>query len=280
MICSHANCGKRAITDDQFLSCLMCDKVAHINCIGVSGLVLDACIAKVGVRWFCQECDKTVVDFLQVRSTALQNLSSIEKELKVAQNKIAESMKDLKSFGISSLKKRKIPKNTKNVPSTETPCTSSEVIQVLDSPNATIIEKVRIESPKTRGKGSIFDISISEDSSSPKTLVAVSPKKKRKCIFVSRLSPKSTVADVNHYLKSNFKDLGDVSVKKFEFSYPRHVASFKITLSENVFHEIVDAKFWPPNTLVREFDFKPKSAPIVAELPISQPNISAGVSKN
>lgn len=291
MDCSHEKCGNRSIMDDRYLSCIMCRKVAHVKCIGVSGLVVDAALKNVGVRWFCHECDTVVIDFLRVRSTALQNLSSIEMELEKVQKRVSESSKALKSFVVpktSSGKPKKRPNNivihstnhsqTPSIPIIKTP----EIIPLLDSPDAVISEPASSETAVgTSQKRSIFDISMSEDVPSPKPLVALSPKTKRRVVFVSRLAAKNTETDVLHYIKSRTKTEDGIFVKKFDFSYPRLIASFKITIPEVLFEKIVSEKFWPLNTLVREFEFKPNSAhPKVAELPKAKMNTASGVSKN
>lgn len=293
MKCVHIKCGNRAIDDERFLSCFMCGCLAHIKCIGVSGLVMDACLAKVGIRWYCHECDTVVLDFKKLRKAALENLSSLEKELSVAQKKVAESTKALKSYSVAKTssgkeKEKKRPANIvlqkaclpepSSVPLLKTP----EIIPLLDSPEKTVSEPVRIEAASgTSKRRSIFDISMSDDASTPKPLVAVSPKKKRRTIFVSRLASKSSETDVCHYIKSKVKADNGINVKKFQFSYPRLIASFKITVPDILFEEIVSETFWPPNTLVREFEYKPNSsAPRIAELPVSKSVISSGVSKN
>lgn len=291
MECSHIKCGQRSINDDRFLSCFMCGKFAHLKCIGVSGLVLDACLARVGVRWFCHECDPMVVDFMKIRSTALKNMSYIENELKVAQNMIEESTKALKSFGTTKIlpgitEKQPKEKVLKNNTLSEAPSVSllktPEVIPLLHTPEVTISKRSKKNTTrKTSKKGSIFDISSSDESSSPRPLVVVSPKKKRKTIFISRLASKNTEADVLHYIKTRAKTEDVVQVKKFEFSYPRKISSFKVTIPEALYEELIDAKFWPPNAFVREFEFKSNSAASnIAELPSAEINGLPNVSKN
>ena len=55
-----------------------------------------------------------------------------------------------------------------------------------------------------------------------------------------------------NYIKSKFNFSPDILIKKFTYSEPRNVTSFKLTVPNDLFETIIDPVFWPNNTFVRE----------------------------
>lgn len=88
----------------------------------------------------------------------------------------------------------------------------------------------------------------------PKQLKAI-PKNQH--IFLSRFASDTTIEDVNFYIKSNLNCDINISIHKFSYSQPRSITSFKLTTSPELFQQLVKPEFWPHNTLVREYVFKP-----------------------
>ena len=97
-----------------------------------------------------------------------------------------------------------------------------------------------------------------------------------KSIFISRFSFETTENDIIHFVKTTLK-LSDPNIKvyKFNYKYTRAKASFRLTVPENLFPPIMNEKFWPKNTFIREFIFKTKTIENIAKLPTltySEPN--------
>ena len=63
----------------------------------------------------------------------------------------------------------------------------------------------------------------------------------------------------------------EFSTYKFNYSQPRTITSFKITVPLNIFDTIVDPGFWPVSTLVREYQYKEHQRNAV-HLPSRNPN--------
>lgn len=84
------------------------------------------------------------------------------------------------------------------------------------------------------------------------SLVVVPP---RRTIFLSRLSPATSIDNIRSYIKSTSVGLNDkdFTVLKFNYSEPRDIASFRILVPDWIFETLVDRSAWPDGTLVREF---------------------------
>ena len=99
-------------------------------------------------------------------------------------------------------------------------------------------------------------------------LRAIPPKK---TIFVSRLASETTIEDIEFYIKSKMDQNIEFSTYKFNYSQPRTITSFKITVPLDIFDTIVDPGFWPVSTLVREYQYKEHQRNAV-HLPSRNPN--------
>lgn len=105
-------------------------------------------------------------------------------------------------------------------------------------------------------------------------LVVVPP---RRTVFISRLSPHTSVEEIGNYIKSIRPDIGEViSVFKFNYSQPRDISSFKIIVPGEFFDNVVSSAFWPDGVLVREFVHRDR----IRVGSVVQLSSSAAVSKN
>lgn len=78
----------------------------------------------------------------------------------------------------------------------------------------------------------------------------------RKTIFISRLANNTSIDDIDYYIKSKVGEQAEILIQKFQYSQPRSIASFKLTVSAELFQILLDLNFWPENTLVREYVYK------------------------
>lgn len=79
----------------------------------------------------------------------------------------------------------------------------------------------------------------------------------KKSIFISRFAFETSAEDITHYILNKINaDCADIFTKKFNYSQPRNITSFKITVSPDLFDQILDPYFWPENTLVREYVYR------------------------
>lgn len=94
-------------------------------------------------------------------------------------------------------------------------------------------------------------------------LRAVEP---RKLIFVFRLHPDVTEANISQYLQDNF-NLSEVFVHRFtpklSDNYKQDYSSFKIKVSVTMFDKLMAPTSWPAGVLVKEFQNKTKSHPFL-----------------
>lgn len=84
----------------------------------------------------------------------------------------------------------------------------------------------------------------------PKPLRAVP---QHRSVFVSRLASETTIEDIEYYIKSKCGENAFVSAYKFVYQQSRSISSFKITVPEEAFNNIIDYTFWPTGTFVREY---------------------------
>ena len=103
-------------------------------------------------------------------------------------------------------------------------------------------------------------------------LRAIAPKK---TIFISRLASDTSTDDVDYYLKSKIGPHADVLIHKFQYTQQRSIASFKLTISADLFQLVLDTNFWPENTLVREYIYRERQRlNNVGVLPQREQNVS------
>lgn len=76
-----------------------------------------------------------------------------------------------------------------------------------------------------------------------------------KQIFISRFAFDTSADDIDFYIKSKLKQNADITVRKFTYSQPRSITSFKITVPFNIFDRVVDPSFWPNHVIVREYEY-------------------------
>lgn len=87
----------------------------------------------------------------------------------------------------------------------------------------------------------------------PRQLNIIPPKKS---IFISRFAFDTSADDIDSYIKMKLKFSPDILTKKFTYSGPRNITSFKVSVPFDLYEQIVDPGFWPNNTLVREYIIK------------------------
>lgn len=103
---------------------------------------------------------------------------------------------------------------------------------------------------QTQSTPSLLSISASSSSTAPRPLTVV---KARKTVFISRLGLDTAVVDVLSYITMKFDVELDIQCFKINAKGTRSMSSFKVIVSDEIFRIIIDAGFWPPGVLVREF---------------------------
>lgn len=122
------------------------------------------------------------------------------------------------------------------------------------------------KSPNVPGSGSERSDTTSDQysSSARRELTVV---KRRKTIFVSRLTRDTTADDLLHYVKSNLDGEHDLLCFKINPNSTRGISSFRLIVPCDVFDRIVDCGFWPLGILVREYVYRESSGPSPVSLP-------------
>lgn len=148
-----------------------------------------------------------------------------------------------------------IPSAVSDIP---TSSISNQVVCELDKANPNIdvslgarqVPVLSIDSTGTSVSAPSAQSSLS--TSDTGNLVVVPP---RKTIFISRLSPDTSVDKIVNFIKLNFSEFNDKDCKVFKFNYsePRDISSFRIIVPRKVFDVLIEQSFWPEGVLVREF---------------------------
>lgn len=294
MACLAKNC---TITgdDDRMVVCWLCHECCHVKCSGLSGLVADAISKNNGLHWCCGNCRNIGVNFYRCFQNTKTKFSELQNEAIKLNERIAaygklfdefKSLDNLKSPPQRSPIRRKSPRNVNrekcdDFPAVETihssrtkkneqHCAKSQVNpdpvpSVLNvpvvinniSPHVSNISKDD-DSPSTSSK---------TNKTAPKQLNIIPP---RKSIFISRFAFDTTADDIEGYIKSKIDCAQNIYIKKFSYSEPRSITSFKLTVPFDIYSKVVDPDFWPTNTFVREYLTKnnTKSTNVV-RLPLS-----------
>lgn len=88
MACVYLNCKVKSNSDQQLLSCWLCDAHAHWSCAGFNGRTFDTIIDRSkGLRWSCLNCRTLDVDFYRMFRDAKLVLSRLTSDFaKVTEN--------------------------------------------------------------------------------------------------------------------------------------------------------------------------------------------------
>lgn len=279
--CLLKNCSINS-DDDRMISCWLCHGLCHFKCSGLKTLVAEALRNVSGLHWCCWDCRKigaefyrffqnTTKKFLDLKDQAAKLNESINAYGKLFDD--FKSLDNLKSPPVPSPKRRKSARNIdkekrdtnpvvtvnpqNQLPSTSTTNINSSNESDLNSVDyhptyaETVLSTVAENVPATYNNEQPFSEDIVYN-----PLRAVPAKK---TIFVSRLTSDTTADAVNHFIKNKIGNDADILIQKFNFPQPRYISSFKITVPANLFATLLNLNFWPTNTLVREYIYKPRS---------------------
>lgn len=88
MACSYEHCKVKSNSDQQLLSCWLCDALCHWSCAGFNGRIFDTIIDRSkGLRWSCLNCRSLDVDFYKMFKDAKLVLSQLKSDMtKVTEN--------------------------------------------------------------------------------------------------------------------------------------------------------------------------------------------------
>nr|AMS38366.1 hypothetical protein [Bactrocera tryoni] len=270
MTCNFPNCSVKG-ESERFVSCWLCDGLAHLKCAGLTGRILDSILDSKGLRWSCLKCRPTEIELFKVFKQARNGFKEIGRELETLTEKfrhyetLFQSFQCLNTRDENPKPKRKRPSDEDTTVSSlkrmpppaidlinlASPCPQGEKV-----PSAQDTEKTVTEYGKRKTSQ---DPPPNTSKSANKNLVVI-PRKK--AIFISRLAADTTVEDIKSYISSKLKTV-DTDIRKFNFKYNRDISSFKIDVSADNFQLILDNSFWPSGVFVREFEHKRDKPPVV-----------------
>lgn len=308
MQCCKLNCTYGPSRDgDQpkFVSCWLCDSLMHIKCAGITGRDHDKINAAVkkgsgGIKWSCPVCIEKQLDFSRMYNYVKNQFAKLRTMTKSLSSEFDTSMELLGQYEFKTPTKpcsdpQSAPKPDGPPLLVFSPLPSSPCIPVEPSPSIQS-EKTTLISGGNRSSAERTKISLippipnvcieaSDGSSIPYCPIIASPPTApniivntntplfsvvapRKQIFISRLSADTSCESISAYIAT--KSTASVAIQKFNFSTPREIASFKLTVPSDSFSLLCDPSFWPPHMVVHEF--RPKKRNII---PVHfQPNIT------
>lgn len=84
-------------------------------------------------------------------------------------------------------------------------------------------------------------------------LLHVVPKKQLSHLHISRLSPKTTEADLERFFKQHIQD---ISCEKLNSKQPDVYSSFKVTVPADFLEKALSPEFWPEGVAINKFFMK------------------------
>lgn len=163
-----------------------------------------------------------------------------------------------------------IPLNTTSVHNINLQQYTNPPLINIDNCSHNTISPHNIISPNNLVSTHDFPSPTSLTSLNHNPLRAIPPKK---AVFVSRLAYETSTEDVNWFIKSKIGLNAEISTRKFNYSQPREISSFKVVVPDQYFNTLLDPSFWPINTFVREFTARQYNG-TTARLPLRNTNIS------
>lgn len=297
MDCLNKKCSIKNL-DERMLSCWLCHGLIHFKCSGIPTLAAEATQKHDGLHWRCNNCKKVGVDFYKFFQERKSIFLGIQKEMSNLSQRISEygnlfdrfisletyefppqipsQQSSLQQYSPSQLSPRR--KSARIASKTDTvninPVNAGNAV---DNHMDVVPSTSKITENNTAEKLSFSDVTklynpiTNNTENAPRELRVIPPKKH---VFVSRFAAETTVDDLNYYIKTKLNSNDEILTHKFSYSQPRSITSFKITVSSDIFNKIIDPRFWPDNTLVREYISKPRqSINNIARIPsIVSPN--------
>lgn len=279
MACLNSRCNIAG--EDRMVSCWLCRGNYHLKCASLKARDADA-LADPGkcLQWCCPQCKKINVEFYKFFKSFNDEYDNLYKDYLNLQSKLSKfgelfnnysnldkfiDMKDLSSPNISTQSNKSpvlppilhssVMTRAKSAEITnEIPASDSTSPQPISNNNIPVIniDNVSTFPPQMSHLSNSSNTTV-ENQIVRNPLTAVPPKRS---IFVSRLANSTASEDVEFYIKSKVGCNADVLIHKFQYSQPRSITSFKLTLSDELFNQVVDKNFWPVNTLVREYIYQ------------------------
>lgn len=275
------------------LSCWLCTGLYHLKCTGgLKARDADA-LAEKGkcLQWTCHNCRKISVEFYNMFKNTHEEFDNITKEFTVLQSKLSKygelfnKFHNLDEFAQPKSPKRKktsgpasssvlnapIPANLDPIennaapsqPNTigyTTPNPSTESFHAPIPPVSTNAATMQLNNDTNLNpnENHMSSVNLFNNQTNNRQLRIHPPKKS---IFISRFDSETTEDDIDYYIKNKLNINADVFTKKFTYSQPRSVISFKLTVPHELFDTIMEPRFWPDNTLVREFEIRENKRP-------------------
>ncbi|GBO30899.1 hypothetical protein AVEN_141528-1 [Araneus ventricosus] len=199
-------------------------------------------------------------DILMLYVDAVSKMASVQENGADQPNNIMEMFIDLKrefsSFRIdidtkiNHISKQIAPEGIARQPELQEPTLHDELVKANLKPEVkTYVSAVRNSSSTMKRVKSDSKLVIN-GASKISSLKSVGKLPKRKAIFLSRLSPDTTVYKVSQFL--NPLKLNHLSCRRIRTKFQSY-ASFHVEVFESDFHLLSDASIWPEGCLVTEF---------------------------
>lgn len=296
--CLNKNCSINN-DDERLIVCWLCHGLCHFKCCGLPVLIAESLSKHKGLHWCCNNCRKIGVDFYRFFQGTKTNFHEIQKEVSALSDRISTYSKlfeDYNSLNVlnsppqSSPKRRKSSRNankpiTFSDPVSSAPSISTNKPEPIKSPIPNLSEQLvnsneSVNQPNVAEKNheSVNQPNVADKNHEavhsmefdgeyhPETLKVIPP---NKSIFISRFSYDTSAEQIDAYIKYKLKKNPVINVKKFTYSQPREITSFKVTVPADLFNEIKNPNFWPKHSLVREYIFKENTRlNNIAQLPL------------
>ena len=293
MTCSSTQCKERSDDKAPDLACILCLRIFHAKCVGLPGKIVD-CIndSSKGLRWTCSDCKLFDIKICKMFGKLKTGFADLKNDMNSMLSKLNTYEKHFNEFNtarkqqLSSTSILDLTEENSQTPQQVrsqhneghllTTATAAATVTANVSPNGITSPSPLPNAGAPGSSDNRASSSRAAMSSQTNTAGSDSATKSRvdgarndaascelevvqrnKEIFLSRLTPSTSADEIAEYVRKRLPEL-TFTVYKFNFTYEREVASFKISMPDDAFDELIKPEFWPRGLVMREFKSKPR----------------------
>lgn len=269
MNCINKNC-KINNDAERMITCFLCHCLIHYKCSGMPTLVNEAISEYDGLNYFCMPCRKPAVEFYRFFQGTKTRFLDVKNAVATLTENISNygklfdqfsSFDNLKSPPKSSpvirkssrkcVKDKENPSPSQLVSNTNVQASKTSVTTIVTPPTPTDVLQPTNSHITIDGEIAATSGQSASEIVTNQRMLRIKPA--RKNIFISRFLSDTTVDEIDYYIKSKLNFGADILIKKFTYTTPRDITSFKLSVPPDLFEDMVNPNFWPDSALVREY---------------------------
>lgn len=234
-------CSDQQHPKEQKVKCFgPCDSFYHLSCGGLKKGDFNALMGCDNLLWFCNNCLELVKSELEMKAT-VNKIKMLTESLKTTIDPLDRVVKMASDAKLQEKKAMETPSSLRSDARQ-----TARKRQRTDGSN---------ETPVISGSAKLtFGTKDGSSTLQPGTVY--------RDIYISRLSPETTVDDVINYIKNSKEEFKELEIRckllvpNGKNAQDLDFISFKVSVQDKDFQSVVDPSIWPNYVLVREFTAK------------------------